>query len=243
MLRAGSSLSLVLLACVSVVTLSPNGQAAPILWSPSLGGNGHYYDLVLPADPSGNLTWFQARDAAAATSFLGSAGHLVTITTAAEDAFLRAAFESQLRVDFLPGDSGDFAWLGLTDAAREGDYRWITGEPFTFSNWAPPEPNNLGDEDYIHLWRRDYGDGAGPRWSWNDTDPGPVVARWDTARFGYLVEFDGPFVASVPAPPTATLVVSGALGVIVCRWRRGKRCQANRSAACPRTCREAGHAS
>ena len=43
-----------------------DATAEPIQWRPEDGGNGHWYELVLPASPAQNFTWFQARDAATA---------------------------------------------------------------------------------------------------------------------------------------------------------------------------------
>src|ERR1051326_499383 len=51
--------------------------------------NGHFYELVVPTAP---LNWYTARDAAAARSFQSAPGHLATITTAQEQAFVRANF-------------------------------------------------------------------------------------------------------------------------------------------------------
>jgi hypothetical protein len=44
------------------------------------------------------------------------------------------------------------AWIAATDVATEGTWVWITGEPFTFSNWAGGEPNNLGGEDCVQMY-------------------------------------------------------------------------------------------
>lgn len=35
-------------------------------------------------------------------------------------------------------------WLGLTDAAAEGQWVWINGTPMEFSYWGPEQPNNAG---------------------------------------------------------------------------------------------------
>lgn len=65
----------------------------------------------------------------------------------------------------------DVAWIGLSDAEQEGDWRWTTGEPVSFANWQPGEPNNSTKfdgtgEDYAalqsngfwnDLWGRDHG--------------------------------------------------------------------------------------
>jgi hypothetical protein len=116
----------------------------------------------------------------------------------------------------FPPVAGIRAWIGLTDAANEGNFKWVTNEPFTFSNWAPPEPNNsgVGGEDYVQLWRRDFG--GGPLWSWNDTGN----ARGDTS--GYFVEFEGPFTSPVPEPSSLVLLVTGAIGLLGYRRRKRK---------------------
>lgn len=102
-----------------------------VIWA----ANGHQYALV--RRPEG-ITWASAKDEAVA---LG--GHLATITTVPESQFIGA-----LLVD-LDGD----VWLGGTQPAGSpepaGGFVWITGEPFTFTNWGSSEPNNQGDEDTV----------------------------------------------------------------------------------------------
>ncbi len=202
---------------ILTANLSAGTAYGAFQWEISAGGNGHYYELVLPSDPSGNVTWFQANEASASSVFLGSTGHLVTVTSAAEDAFLRLSFEGLIQTDFFGGPAGDFVWIGLTDIASEGSYQWITGESFSYSNWAPPEPNNLGDEDYGVLWRRDYRDGFGPRWSWNDTNPSASVGS--DGRWGYIIEYGGPFDSNV-VPEPATIITWGVLAGFFLTHRR-----------------------
>ena len=35
-----------------------------------------------------------------------------------------------------------YFWMGLSDRATEGAFRWQSGSPVTFSDWAPTEPNS-----------------------------------------------------------------------------------------------------
>ena len=45
-------------------------------------------------------------------------------------------------------------WLGLTDEASEGSWRWVDGSYLAsndFESWAPNEPNNNGEEDYATI--------------------------------------------------------------------------------------------
>ncbi|XP_065275298.1 CD209 antigen-like protein C [Emys orbicularis] len=35
-------------------------------------------------------------------------------------------------------------WLGLSDSAKEGEWRWLDGSPLSLRFWVPGEPNNSG---------------------------------------------------------------------------------------------------
>lgn len=207
-------------ALVLVLVLANSSAGAPILWSVSAGGNGHYYDLI---DTGAALSWTEAKLVAENTLFRGSAGHLVTITSSAESSFLETTFSPLVGDPVLTSVPGVLAWIGLSDTATEGTYEWVTGEPFSFANWAPGEPNNFvgGDEDYAYLWRRKFLGNAPnvngtPLWSWNDSplDPGRVR--------GLLVEFEGPFaeVTPVPEPSSWWLFAMSLLGILAASYRR-----------------------
>src|SRR5262249_37275247 len=84
------------------------------------GFNGSRYLLN-----STSVTWTAAEAAAVA---LG--GHLVTVNNATENDWLRRTFS----------EVGSF-WLGLNDVAVEGTHVWTSGQPVTYTNWAPGEPN------------------------------------------------------------------------------------------------------
>ncbi|CCI03457.1 Calx-beta domain-containing protein [Microcystis aeruginosa] len=77
-------------------------------------------------------TWTDAQAQAQAVG-----GNLVTINDAAENQFLVNSF-----------GSNESFWIGFTDAAQEGNWQWINGEPVTYVNWYVTEPNNNGNEDY-----------------------------------------------------------------------------------------------
>jgi Ca2+-binding RTX toxin-like protein len=77
-------------------------------------------------------TWTNAQAQAQA---LG--GNLVAINDAAENQFLLDSF----------GGSESF-WFGFTDAASEGTFTWVNGDPVTYTNWGIGEPNDLFGEDY-----------------------------------------------------------------------------------------------
>ena len=74
---------------------------------------------------------------------LAENAHLVSINDAAEQRWLMGTF-----------GAGPY-WIGLTDAKSEGVWRWTSGEPVTFTNWAPDEPKTTGknEADYAFMSR------------------------------------------------------------------------------------------
>jgi hypothetical protein len=115
--------------------------------------NGHSYYRS-----TGSMTWTDARQAC-----LNMGGHLVTVTSPAENNFI---------FNLWPN-----GWIGLTDEVIEGQWRWVTGEPFSWSNWNGGEPNNAGNEDYIQFV------GGG---KWNDL---PNLSLPYVLEFEYIVDF------------------------------------------------------
>jgi len=71
---------------------------------------GHFYRFV--SKPG--ISWTDARDEAAATVYYGLKGYLATIT-------------SQIENDFIKTKTTGVGWIGASDAAVEGDWRWVTG--------------------------------------------------------------------------------------------------------------------
>lgn len=94
--------------------------------------NGHFYQKFFE-----KKSWTNAR---ASCEQMG--GYLVTVTSEEERLFLMN--------HFLKGSRRSF-WAGATDLETEGQWKWITGEPFNFADWAEGEPNNENDEDYLEL--------------------------------------------------------------------------------------------
>lgn len=149
-------ISIVVLVCLSICLPSASALALQNeeQWkmNPS---NGHYYTLTH------EMNWLQAE---ARATELG--GHLVTINNREEELWLRHKF----------GTHENF-YLGFNDLNIEGDWEWVSGEPVTYTNWWPGEPNNQsgegetenaavmnfgGCEEINGEWDCYYGDG------WND---------------------------------------------------------------------------
>lgn len=157
----------------------------PVRWNQ----NGHFYAYV-----PGGISWTNAATAAAGLRFRQSAGHLVTIGSADEQNFLVTNVLFPLR------NTNANIWIGLSDAAVEGQFRWVTGELLTYSNWQPGEPNNGGNEDYAHM------SAFGGTFRWNDIS--------NTGLDGYVVEFEdtaNPLLGNDQDPdgdPLQTILVS-----------------------------------
>ena len=111
--------------------------------------NGHSYYRS-----TGTAFWTTARQ-----NCINMGGHLVTITSSAENSFIFNLWPS--------------GWIGLTDEVNEGVWRWVTGETYSYTSWNPGEPNNAGNEDYVQFV------GGG---KWNDLPNGvslPYVLEFD----------------------------------------------------------------
>jgi gliding motility-associated-like protein len=54
-------------------------------------------------------------------------------------------------------------WIGFSDEASEGNFVWYDQSSVGYTNWAPGEPNQSGDEDCVQI----YPTGASPG-TWND---------------------------------------------------------------------------
>jgi len=111
-------------------------------------------------------------------------GHLVTIGSEAENAFLRDRIAVNER-----------AWIGLTDdpgsggkdsrslpdPRREG-WVWVTGEPVEFVAWSEGEPSHGGDtpENFV-----EFNGLYGPkRGQWSD------LANDDAGGRYYIIEYE-----------------------------------------------------
>jgi hypothetical protein len=141
--------------------------------------NGHNYQIV---HTPGRVTW-EAANAGA----LARGGHLATIGSAAENAFIAAlagADATLWQID--EAGNGQGPWIGGLQAggAAEpaGGWGWVTGEPFVYTNWAVGEPNNLnGIEHHLQIFGK--GTLTGPYW--ND-----ILHDTPVGGLGYVVEYE-----------------------------------------------------
>jgi len=127
--------------------------AVPALMNLKVWG-GHCYLFV-----KRTVSW---HDAKSRCEKLG--GHLVTITSAEEQAFIAEKVTT-------------IGWLGATDEKTEGNWEWVTGEKWAYSAWAPGQPDGGWDDEH---WPELVGWGNRP--GWNDltaAGPRPFVCEWD----------------------------------------------------------------
>ena len=140
---------------------------------------------------------------------------MATITTEAENEFIATKLQGN-------------GWMGASDAAVEGEWRWVTGpegemdngagllfwsgaangtvQNGLYNNWwvlngTQREPNNAGDEDYGHLIT-----GFAPLGTWNDW-PDDLDSPTDDVQ-GYVVEYGGVDGCEPNFTATGTLTIN-----------------------------------
>jgi hypothetical protein len=165
------------------VVMIPCANATPTLW------HGNYYELIMATD----ISWVSASAAAASRTYAGVSGHLATITSAEENAFVASLAPSST---VLEG-----AWLG--GRSPEG---WLVGpeagDAFIYENFRPEE-----NDGYAWIF---FGSvGIYPRGGWGDDVDG--VSDSGNPIRGYFVEYER--AAAVPEPTTMMLLGFGLIGL------------------------------
>jgi gliding motility-associated-like protein len=166
--------------------INPSGQrifSITVGQANYLESTGHYYQYV----PNTGINWTNAKNAAAASTYYGLQGYLATITTVEE-------------VQISGVQASGAGWIGGSDEANEGVWKWVTGPELgttfwngavngsspTFAFWNANEPNNQGEEDYAHVTAP----GVGQPGSWNDlSNVGASSGNYQPK--GYIVEYGG----------------------------------------------------
>ncbi|MCU0857847.1 MAG: hypothetical protein MUC65_05515 [Pontiellaceae bacterium] len=172
------------LSTVWIILVTGKTEAVDFIrWERDAGGNGHYYGIL--GSPT---NWTAAENTA-----VGMGGHLASITSAAEQAFI----VSNLLVgtyDRLP------LWIGLCDLVPYGGgagsriyTRWTSGEPVGFTYWNTGEPNNhTPGEDYAAInWHRAASQSE-TKGTWNDTplNGSTLFGGFSTGPYCAIIEID-----------------------------------------------------
>jgi hypothetical protein len=149
-----------------------------------LQGENSYYAVV-----NDTLDWDVAKLAAEAAG-----GHLATITSSDEQneivTLLASAGEDEIRNSYF---------LGGIDQEKNGEYAWVTGEPFTYMYWKKNEPKPDKGEQYLAIFAKTYVGNSGTTepGRWNDAmidgtayDGAGDAGFFTPDQMGYIIEWD-----------------------------------------------------
>ena len=167
----------------------PAAYATPILWT----GNGHEYTSVSLPDTS----WNDSK--ANLQSTLDDGWYLATITSQQEQDWIQA--------NVLQQQPGFEFWLGgfqfpSDEPSPNAGWTWVTGEPWSYTNWATVEPNDNmgpGSEQFLAIHGTDSTLGF-----WNDELGNSLNIN------GYLAERTAPLTVT-PEPASTMLFFTGAI--------------------------------
>jgi hypothetical protein len=119
-----------LAAAVGGVVLSGASSAHAqdaVQWRVEDGGNGHWYQTIATI----GQTWEEARARGASMG-----GHLVTLATAQEDAFVRS---------LTPDVTDTGFWIGAfrtpNVVCTGSSWQWVDASPWTYTAWASNQPD------------------------------------------------------------------------------------------------------
>jgi hypothetical protein len=192
-------MSIRLRACLSglLLLLASSAFATPIQWNTGTGANNHYYDVIrVPA----GISWTAAKNACLAAN-----GHLATITSADEGVFVYTNLvDNPIYWNQEPGGSDLGPWLGGFQTSDNGgqanlNWVWVTGEPWSYTNWHSGEPNNFTGllENYLSYKCAPTANCRSAQWN----DLPDNISAFGTSVLAYVIEWDAP--TAVPAPGIA----------------------------------------
>lgn len=158
-----SAVSLAACGVLGLIAANVQADSAKLLWT----GNGHYYQRF----DNSTITWTDAK-----TACENKVAHLATITSATENTFIKTKF--------LASAPGYYYALGASDAVQEGAWKWVTGEPWSYTDWS--YFNNSSSYNYLYT----------------DSDSGWLDDTANTSsRDGYICEWSyNTFINSVIVP-------------------------------------------
>ena len=180
-------LSLLLVAALAMIggmiNWGPNPPYPGAVQGP-IGDDGVAHWYVVVTVPKG-IGWEEAHIRA-----IDMGGHLVTITSKEEDEFVLRLLSDAQYWGLNPRGMRQGPWIGAIklhgprEPDPEGGWRWVTGEPFFYSNWGGTQPNEreeapMQNRIFHHLRGDDF-----------------LTAHWGDAGSGirsirsYVVEFD-----------------------------------------------------
>lgn len=130
--------------------------------------DGHIYAVFNEA-----YSWNEAEDLCESMG-----GHLATITSKKENDFIKT----------LLGEN--FYYIGANDKQTEGQWKWVTDEEFSYTNWEEGQPDNaFSNEHFLMIY---------PDGTWND-----LTSKYPNT--GFVLEIDNMEI------PVSTIAENGSV--------------------------------
>lgn len=137
--------------------------------SPDESAGKHRYKIYYDT-----LTWEEAKAACEAKG-----GHLATITSEKEQYLLE-----------LSNDKNQNLWIGGYKNT-EGQWCWVTGEPWEYENWGDGEPNNssnvVAGESCVAMWPEKWNDLANS----NVYEQSGYICEWEASDVAEETQVEG----------------------------------------------------
>lgn len=169
-------------AAIAKTAPAPQPAATPAPPAQPLAFGGSRYQLI-----RSQVSWMQAKTEA---EFKG--GHLATITTAEEAAWVREIFGPELPRKWAR------IWIGAYQTDRDDTWHWVTDEEFKFADWARGQPDAArGNSTPPFVASLSKSNDAPGSDGLDDS-----AANGGSGVVGYLIEWDEPkpVAMATPAP-------------------------------------------
>jgi hypothetical protein len=181
----GSPVFYLLLGAALLAFLQSPNAAAQVRWPE----NGHYYSFERL-----QTSWTEAKAIAESRrGFSNWHGHLATITSAEENAFVLSIVAATEHPAFAwiggyePGDDGRWVWGSGPELGTQFSQSRVATAPSFYANWGGIEPNDhKADEDYLMMnVGGDFAEINRGQWADADRVPNPT-----DPVIGFVVEYE-----------------------------------------------------
>ncbi len=142
---------------------------AKTIVSTATGNKYERYDI--------SVTWLEAKNFCE-----NKGGHLVTILDANEQNLVASLLSECTKYVY---------YIGLSDEAEEGVWKWITGETYSYSNWDTdtPEPNGGAQENYGAIVGKEI-PASKQVGEWLDTNNANDYSYYAVPYCGFICEYE-----------------------------------------------------
>lgn len=126
------------LLCLAGLVAFASAHVCPPLWTS--GPYGCYRFFSAPK------TWMEARQHCMTFSSCGAQGGIGDLSIVPNEQV--NGFAKLIREMYTVVSPAASIWLGGTDAGSENRWRWVNGQPFSFSKWAQGQPDNRVNNEH-----------------------------------------------------------------------------------------------